>query len=51
LLQARLQGELQQVERVAALTSHQVSMVPWTMQPPIGVAALTALLDCAGSAR
>jgi len=51
LLQARLQGELQQVERVAALTSHLVSMVPWTMQPPIGVAALTALLDWAGSAR
>jgi arsenite-transporting ATPase len=44
LLHARLLGERKQLERVAAQASHAVFMVPWTATPPVGVAALDALL-------
>lgn len=45
LLRARLESERKQMERVAGQTSHPVIVVPWTAQPPVGVAALTGLLD------
>ncbi|ART59963.1 arsenical pump-driving ATPase [Acidovorax carolinensis] len=44
LLQARLDSERTQMERVAAHTRHAVLVVPWTAQPPIGPSALEALL-------
>ena len=44
LLQARLDSERKQMERVAAHTRHAVLVVPWTAQPPIGPSALEALL-------
>lgn len=45
LLQARLLGERNQIDRAKAHTpTHEVFMVPWTTQPPVGVAALEALL-------
>lgn len=45
LLRARLNSEKKQIERVAKQTTHTVYMVPWTSQPPVGVAALGALLN------
>jgi arsenite-transporting ATPase len=45
LLQARLDSEKKQMQRVAAHTRHAVLVVPWTAQPPIGPSALEALLD------
>jgi anion-transporting ArsA/GET3 family ATPase len=45
LLRARLNSERKQIERVAKQTTHKVFMVPWTCKPPVGVAALEALLD------
>ena len=44
LLQARLDSERKQMERVAAHTRHAVPVVPWTVEPPIGPGALEALL-------
>ena len=44
LLQARLHSELQQMERVAEHTRHDVLVVPWTAEPPIGISALEKLL-------
>jgi arsenite-transporting ATPase len=44
LLQARLDSEKKQMQRVAAHTRHAVLVVPWTAQPPIGPSALEALL-------
>jgi len=44
LLQARLHSELQQMQRVAAHTRHDVLVVPWTVEPPIGAHALDKLL-------
>ena len=44
LLQARLDSERKQMDRVAAHTRHAVLVVPWTAQPPIGPSALEALL-------
>ena len=44
LLQARLHSERQQMERVAAHTRHDVLVVPWTAEPPIGISALEKLL-------
>jgi arsenite-transporting ATPase len=45
LLRARLESERRQIERVAAQTTHQVFMVPWSATLPTGMAALEALLD------
>lgn len=45
LLRARLSIEKKQIERVAKQTTHKVFMVPWTSKPPVGIAALQALLD------
>lgn len=44
LLQARLHSERQQMERVAEHTRHDVLVVPWTAEPPIGISALEKLL-------
>jgi arsenite-transporting ATPase len=44
LLQARLDSELQQMQRVAAHTRHAVLVLPWTVEPPIGPSALEKLL-------
>lgn len=45
LLRARLDSEQKQMTRVADQTSHAVIVVPWTAEPPVGVAALKHLLD------
>ncbi len=45
LLHARLEGEKKQIERVRAQTTHEVFMVPWTANSPVGVPGLEALLD------
>ncbi|WLG48226.1 arsenical pump-driving ATPase [Pseudomonas sp. FP1742] len=45
LLRARLDSERKQMTRVAGQTSHAVIVVPWTVEPPVGVAALKRLLD------
>lgn len=45
LLHARLEGERKQVERVRKQATHEVFMVPWTANPPVGVSALEALLS------
>jgi arsenite-transporting ATPase len=45
LLRARLDSERKQMARVAGQTSHDVIVVPWTAEPPVGVAALKRLLD------
>ncbi len=44
LLQARLHGESAQIERVAAHAKQGFYTVPWTAEPPVGVAALQSLL-------
>ncbi len=44
LLRARLHGERVQMQRVAGQSAHQTYVVPWTPEPPVGVAALTGLL-------
>jgi len=43
LLQARLAHEMTQVKRVDERAKHQVFMVPWTPEPPVGVDALNEL--------
>ncbi|VVO25936.1 arsenical pump-driving ATPase [Pseudomonas fluorescens] len=45
LLRARLDSEQKQMTRVADQTRHAVIVVPWTAEPPVGVAALKHLLD------
>ncbi|MDY7067661.1 Arsenical pump-driving ATPase [Pseudomonas extremaustralis] len=45
LLRARLESEQKQMARVADHTRHAVIVVPWTAEPPVGVAALKHLLD------
>ncbi|TXH91053.1 MAG: arsenical pump-driving ATPase [Rhodoferax sp.] len=40
VLQARLQSEQTQVQRVQAGLARQCFVVPWLVQPPVGVAAL-----------
>jgi arsenite-transporting ATPase len=45
LLRARLDSERKQMTRVAEQTNHAVIVVPWTAEPPVGVAALKRLLD------
>lgn len=45
LLRARLDSERKQMTRVADQTSHAVIVVPWTAEPPVGIAALKRLLD------
>ncbi|MDF3135259.1 arsenical pump-driving ATPase [Pseudomonas extremaustralis] len=45
LLRARLESEQKQMTRVADHTRHAVIVVPWTAEPPVGVAALKHLLD------
>lgn len=44
LLQARLLSEQKQIERVTGFAANQVYTVPWTAKPPVGVAALEALV-------
>ncbi len=43
LLQARLMGETKQMDRIAKLSKHDVFVVPWTVDAPIGIAALRDL--------
>jgi arsenite/tail-anchored protein-transporting ATPase len=45
LLKARLTSEQKQIERVAEFAQHRVYRVPWTVRPPVGVAALEALVE------
>ncbi|WET08993.1 arsenical pump-driving ATPase [Pseudomonas sp. D3] len=45
LLRARLDSERKQMARVADETQHAVIVVPWTAEPPVGVAGLKRLLD------
>lgn len=45
LLRARLESERKQMARVADETKHAVIVVPWTAEPPVGVAGLKRLLD------
>ncbi len=44
LLQARLAGEQRQVERVAGGLARRLYAVPWRPEPPVGLAALGALV-------
>lgn len=44
LLQARLAGEQRQVERVAGGLARRLFAVPWRPEPPVGLAALGALV-------
>ena len=43
LLQARLVGEQQQTERIAAGLAQRTYALPWLPEAPVGVAALAAL--------
>ncbi len=45
LLGARLDSERKQMQRVASQTTHAVTVVPWTVHPPVGVSALQSLLE------
>jgi arsenite/tail-anchored protein-transporting ATPase len=45
LLQARLQVELQQLQRAAAASAGPVYVVPWQLEPPVGVAKVRALAN------
>ena len=44
LLQARLAGERQQTERIANGLAKRTFVLPWLPEPPVGVAALGALV-------
>jgi arsenite-transporting ATPase len=44
LLAARLAGERQQIERIGAGLARRVFTLPWLTRPPIGLAALSALV-------
>ena len=44
LLQARLQGERTQIDRVAHGLAQRLFAIPWQAQPPVGVEGLSALL-------
>jgi len=44
LLRARLQGEARQIERVRQGLARRCHLLPWQAQPPVGVAALQALV-------
>jgi arsenite-transporting ATPase len=44
LLQARLQGERTQTQRIADGLAKRTFVLPWLAQPPVGVAALGALV-------
>ncbi len=43
LLSAKLAGERRQLERIASGLASKVFLLPWLPNPPVGVAALTAL--------
>ena len=45
LLKARLQGERQQMERISQGLSQRTVTLPWSPEPPVGVAGLKRLLD------
>jgi len=45
MLQMRLSNEQRQLERIASHASHPPYMVPWTPEPPLGVAALEQLIE------
>ncbi len=44
LLQARLEGEVRQTERIANGLAKRSFVLPWLPEPPVGVAALGALV-------
>ncbi|QCB46089.1 arsenical pump-driving ATPase [Hydrogenophaga sp. PAMC20947] len=44
LLQARLKGEIKQTERIAQGLAQRTFVLPWLPEPPVGVAALGALV-------
>lgn len=45
LLQARLNSERRQMERVQALAQGRFYLIPWAATPPVGAKALRALLE------
>ena len=45
VLAARLAGEVEQMSRVAAGLAERTYVVPWLRRPPVGVEALSALVD------
>jgi arsenite/tail-anchored protein-transporting ATPase len=53
LLQARLAGEVRQTERIAGGLAKRTFVLPWLPEPPVGVAALGALVrpDSTGGVR
>jgi arsenite-transporting ATPase len=48
LLQARLDGERRQVDRLHQGLAQRVFTVPWMPQAPVGLQGLTRLLACGG---
>jgi arsenite-transporting ATPase len=44
LLRARLEGERQQMHRMAEGLASRLHVIPWTPQAPVGIAGLSALL-------
>ncbi len=44
LLRARLEGEIRQAQRIAGGLAKRTFVLPWLAQPPVGVAALGALV-------
>jgi hypothetical protein len=36
---------MQQLQKVKAASAHAVFLVPWTAAAPVGIAALTALVE------
>jgi arsenite-transporting ATPase len=50
LLQARLAGEIRQTARVANGLAQRTFVLPWLPEPPVGVAALGALVAASGTA-
>ncbi|PZO17546.1 MAG: arsenical pump-driving ATPase [Burkholderiales bacterium] len=47
LLQARLEGERTQTQRIASGLAKRTFVLPWLAQPPVGVEALGALVSAA----
>jgi arsenite-transporting ATPase len=45
LLEARLVGERRQMERIEKEFSQRIFIVPWQVEPPVGVETLSALLS------
>jgi arsenite-transporting ATPase len=51
LLQARLTGEHQQMERISQGLATRIYVVPWKVRPPIGLAELSTMVEKASEAQ